>query len=75
MKHIGLLLGLISIITMVSSFEPVAPVTFTSGTGGAGETSVQQTGGKMNRTSVVISGPKVVAPGCPVFEAENGFCS
>ena len=75
MKHIGLLFGAVAIIAMVCVYEPHALATSTYGNGGAGETSVQQTGGGgLSPTSVVIRGPKVVAPACPVYEAANGFC-
>lgn len=74
-KPIGLLFGSVSIITMICLREPVALATSTYGIGGAGETSVQQTGGgSRGRASVVITGPKVVSPSCPYFHAANGFC-
>ena len=74
-KQLGLLFGSVATITMVWIYEPVAVATSTYGNGGAGETSVQQTGGGgITRTSVVITGPKVLAPSCPVFESANGFC-
>lgn len=74
-KQLGLLFGSVAIVTMALMYEPVAAATSTYGTGGAGETSVQQTGGGgITRTSVVITGPKVLAPPCSVYATANGFC-
>ena len=74
-KTIGLLVGSAAVVAMACAYEPVADATSSYGSGGAGETSVQQTGGGgLSPTSVVITGPKVLSPPCSVYETANGYC-
>ena len=80
-RRAGLIAGLLALATMAALHEPPAGADSSYGIGGAGATSVQETGGfqgsssSTTPTSVVITGSKVLAPHCSAYTQASGLCS